>query len=172
MGLKLSQSGTVKFYNGEKGYGFIYGDKIQDVFFHISAVKGAYPPKVGERVAFYLTEKKGRKAARDIEIKGLVSKNKPRNILQGFPCVRGGSLKGFRVALDCSKLTTDYYTTVSEAQSALISKAKKEGANAIFNYVWHRESDWSDDYFLIWKYDRTRKTTFWAEGHAVKLTPT
>jgi CspA family cold shock protein len=32
-------SGTVKWFNSEKGYGFITGDEGQDVFVHYTSVK-------------------------------------------------------------------------------------------------------------------------------------
>ncbi|MEX0851779.1 MAG: cold-shock protein [Bauldia sp.] len=49
------QTGTVKFYNGSKGYGFIQpdgGDK--DVFVHASALEraGIYSLNEGQKVSF------------------------------------------------------------------------------------------------------------------------
>lgn len=51
----MSQSGTVKFFNKEKGYGFITPDDgARDVFVHISAVERSGLPALddGQRVSF------------------------------------------------------------------------------------------------------------------------
>ncbi len=51
----MSQSGTVKFFNKEKGYGFITPDDgANDVFVHISAVErsGLQALNDGQRVSF------------------------------------------------------------------------------------------------------------------------
>lgn len=58
--------GTVKFFNNEKGYGFLEpenGDK--DVFVHISAVKQAGMETLteGQRVSFEVVMERGRPAA-------------------------------------------------------------------------------------------------------------
>lgn len=104
-----------------------------------------------------------------MEITHANSRPKPIKSLQGFPCIRGELINDFKVAKIIKKITTYGYDTVAEAQDNLIRSAKECGANAVFNYIWHRESDWSDDYFLIFHMGRSRKTTFWAEGNAVRL---
>ena len=51
----MSQTGTVKFFNTEKGYGFITPDDgAKDVFVHISAVQASGQQTLGEgqKVAF------------------------------------------------------------------------------------------------------------------------
>lgn len=50
-------TGTVKWFNATKGYGFIAPeDGGKDVFLHVSAVEraGLQPPREGQRVAFDL----------------------------------------------------------------------------------------------------------------------
>ena len=58
--------GTVKWFNGRKGYGFIEPDDGEnDVFVHITAVKdsGLNVLKEGDKVSFELVENRGRMAA-------------------------------------------------------------------------------------------------------------
>jgi CspA family cold shock protein len=46
--------GTVKWFNGQKGFGFIQPDGSKDVFVHISAVEraGMYGLNEGQKVSF------------------------------------------------------------------------------------------------------------------------
>jgi CspA family cold shock protein len=58
--------GTVKWFNAQKGYGFITKDDGQDVFVHYSAISGDgfRSLQQGERVAFEITQgPKGLQAA-------------------------------------------------------------------------------------------------------------
>ncbi|MBT4760856.1 MAG: cold-shock protein [Bdellovibrionaceae bacterium] len=50
--------GTVKFFNGGKGFGFITQDEGDDLFFHISEIQGP-EPKDGDKVEYEVGE--GRK---------------------------------------------------------------------------------------------------------------
>ena len=53
--LKMRQSGTVKFFNSAKGFGFITPDGAsKDVFVHVSALEKAGIPHLndGQRVTF------------------------------------------------------------------------------------------------------------------------
>ena len=96
LSLESKQSGTVKFYNPTKGFGFIFADKEKkDIYFHITAINGASPPKVGDKVSFYLEEKKGRASACDVDITYIAAKTsfqkaeyRTQKTLQGFPCIR------------------------------------------------------------------------------------
>jgi len=59
-------TGTVKWFNAEKGYGFISREGGADVFVHYSAIEGAGYRSLeeGQRVEFEVTEgKKGPQAA-------------------------------------------------------------------------------------------------------------
>ena len=44
-------TGTVKFFNTSKGFGFITRDNGSDIFFHISEVQGQEPQE-GDKVEF------------------------------------------------------------------------------------------------------------------------
>jgi CspA family cold shock protein len=60
------EQGHVKWFNAQKGYGFITKDDGQDVFVHYSAISGDgfRSLQQGERVAFEITQgPKGLQAA-------------------------------------------------------------------------------------------------------------
>lgn len=63
--------GTVKWFNTQKGYGFIQveGGK-EDIFVHISAVQQANLRTLNEnqKVSFEITEEKGRKSATNLKL--------------------------------------------------------------------------------------------------------
>jgi CspA family cold shock protein len=48
--------GTVKWFNGDKGYGFIAIDGGQDVFVHFSAIAGGGSLEEGQKVEFDITQ--------------------------------------------------------------------------------------------------------------------
>ncbi|CAM4164497.1 cold-shock protein [Bacillus manliponensis] len=52
------QVGKVKWFNGEKGYGFIQGEDGSDVFVHFSAIQGEgfKTLEEGQEVSFEVTE--------------------------------------------------------------------------------------------------------------------
>jgi CspA family cold shock protein len=57
-------SGTVKFYNGEKGFGFIACDDGSELFFHVSRWPIDIDPVGQERVSFDISfDRNGRKRA-------------------------------------------------------------------------------------------------------------
>jgi len=61
----MPQTGTVKFFNGERGYGFIKPDDgARDVFVHVTAVEqaGLKTLTEGQRISFDVEpDKKGKR---------------------------------------------------------------------------------------------------------------
>ena len=69
----MVSQGKVKWFNGQKGYGFITTDEGQDVFVHYSAIDGAgfRTLEQGQRVQFEITEgQKGLQAAKVSKVDG------------------------------------------------------------------------------------------------------
>lgn len=64
-------NGVVKWFNADKGYGFITQEDGPDVFVHYSAIQGAgfRTLEEGERVEFEITEgQKGKQASNVIRV--------------------------------------------------------------------------------------------------------
>ena len=64
-------TGTVKWFNAQKGFGFIQGEDGKDVFVHISAVEraGMSTLNEGQKVTFELVanQKTGKSAAENLQ---------------------------------------------------------------------------------------------------------
>jgi len=62
-------SGTVKWFNPTKGFGFITTGNGPDVFVHISAVEkaGLKTLNEGDQVSFDLVEQNGKKSAGNLQ---------------------------------------------------------------------------------------------------------
>ncbi|MGV9769803.1 cold-shock protein [Microbacterium sp. NPDC003461] len=62
-------TGKVRFYDEEKGFGFIASDDGQDVFLHASALPAGTVPKQGARVDFGIAD--GRKGPQALSVRVL-----------------------------------------------------------------------------------------------------
>lgn len=64
-------NGTVKWYNSQKGFGFIEPeDGGKDVFLHVTALEAAGIRSVdeGQKISFELQEDRGKTSATDVKI--------------------------------------------------------------------------------------------------------
>ena len=54
----MTRLGKIKWFNNEKGYGFIEGEHDEDIFVHYSAIKqdGYKSPSEGQMVEYELLE--------------------------------------------------------------------------------------------------------------------
>ena len=67
----IMATGTIKWFDSKKGYGFIAPDDGQkDVFIHISAVESAGLSHLndGQKISYEIEENKGRESAIDISL--------------------------------------------------------------------------------------------------------
>jgi CspA family cold shock protein len=95
-----SGKGIVKFFNGQKGFGFIQvDDRPDDVFVHISSVEqaGLTGLAEGQPLEFTLVDRGGKVSATDLVIDGEpmpVPERAPRPERSGFDRDRGGFNRG------------------------------------------------------------------------------
>ncbi len=64
-------NGTVKWFNADKGYGFIQPDQGSgDIFVHISAVEraGLRSLSDGQKISYEVVQNKGKSSAEDLRI--------------------------------------------------------------------------------------------------------
>jgi cold shock protein len=67
----MMATGTVKWFNTEKGFGFIQpSDGGKDVFVHVTAVKaaGLIGLNEGQKVAYEMRSERGKTAAADLKL--------------------------------------------------------------------------------------------------------
>jgi len=63
------EEGTVKWFNSEKGYGFISRDKGEDVFVHYSAVEGDGFRSLSESQRVEFAVEKGPKGLQAVQVR-------------------------------------------------------------------------------------------------------
>lgn len=79
-------AGRVDHWNDQKGYGFILADDGRKVFFHISAMRGAQRPQLGENVYFLLAQDDQKRLSashvrhRKLAVDNAKIRTKPRSI--------------------------------------------------------------------------------------------
>lgn len=61
-------SGRVKWFNKEKGFGFISVAGSEDVFIHVNHVRGDYYPEPGDPVTFSIAEDRRRGRVYAVEV--------------------------------------------------------------------------------------------------------
>lgn len=66
-------TGTIKWFSGDRGYGFIQGDDGEEMFFHYSAFPGGhtreFEPLEGKRVSYDVaTQDDGRTRAANVDL--------------------------------------------------------------------------------------------------------
>ena len=66
----MSESGKVKWFNAQKGFGFIEREGAKDVFVHFSAIKseGYKTLNEGQAVTFEVEEGQKGPQAKDVEV--------------------------------------------------------------------------------------------------------
>jgi CspA family cold shock protein len=62
-------TGTVKFFNTDKGFGFITREGESELFFHISDVRGQ-EPREGDKVEFEVGEGRKGPCAQNVSVSG------------------------------------------------------------------------------------------------------
>ena len=83
-------TGKIKYYNEDKGYGFIAQDEGEDLFFHILKSPSVGEIKAGQRVKYEITRGKKGLEAEDIQL--ILTPFEQRKLSQGRVVVSKGTL--------------------------------------------------------------------------------
>jgi len=62
-------TGTIKFFNASKGFGFITQDQGDDLFFHVSEIQGQ-EPQDGDKVEYEVGEGRKGPCAVNVRVSG------------------------------------------------------------------------------------------------------
>ena len=62
------QTGTVKWFSEEKGYGFIQREGERDIFVHFRSIRGGGGLREGQSVSFEVAEGQKGPQANDVEV--------------------------------------------------------------------------------------------------------
>jgi cold shock protein len=59
-------TGSIKYYNSTRGFGFIRDDLGPEYFYHASGLINGFVPAEGERIQFIVGENKGKPIAKEV----------------------------------------------------------------------------------------------------------
>lgn len=146
--------GTVKFFNGQKGFGFIQQETGgEDVFVHISAVERAGLEGLGEgqELEFNLVDRGGKISAQDLQIVGDVietpASGPPKRELTGEKAT--GTVKFFNSMKGFGFLTRDDGQPDAFVHISAVERSGLQGINEGERYEFDLEVDRRGKYSAV-----------------------